>query len=83
MDERASQFFLSVGRLCADARIAGLTVRLKLASGDEIAGIPEPPPETEGEGELDTIGYADAVTVDTTVVALSDVIEASVTHPGT
>jgi len=83
MDERASQFFLSVGRLCADARIAGLTVRLKLASGDEIAGIPEPPPETEGEGELDTIGYADAVTVDTTVVALSDVVEASVTHPGT
>jgi hypothetical protein len=83
MDERASQFFLSVGRLCADARIAGLTVRLRLANGDEIAGIPEPPPETEGEGELDTIGYADAVTVDTTVVALSDVVEASVTHPGT
>jgi hypothetical protein len=82
MDERASQFFLSVGRLCADARIAGLTVRLTLANGDEIAGIPEPPPETEGEGELDTIGYADAVTVDTTVVALSDVVEASVTHPG-
>jgi hypothetical protein len=82
MDERASQFFLSVGRLCADARIAGLTVRLRLANGDEIAGIPEPPPETEGEGELDTIGYADAVTVDTTVVALSDVVEASVTHPG-
>jgi hypothetical protein len=81
MDERASQFFLSVGRLCGDARIAHLTVRLTLATGDEVVGVPEPPRETEGDEELDGIGYADSVTVDGTAVALSDVVEASVVHP--
>ena len=81
MDERASQFFLSVGRLCGDARIGHLTVRLTLATGDVVVGVPEPPPETEGDGELDGIGYADAVTVEQIAVALSDVVEASVVHP--
>ena len=81
MDERAAQFFLSVGRLCADARIGGLTVRLTLAGGDEVVGIPNPPPETEGPEEVDGIGYADSVTVDGVAVALSDVVEATVSHP--
>ena len=81
MDERASQFFLSVGTLCGDARIARLTVRLTLITGEELVGVPEPPPETEGDGELDTIGYADALTVGGVAVALSDVVEASVSHP--
>jgi hypothetical protein len=81
MDERAAQFFLSVGRLCADARIGGLTVRLRLAGGDEIVGVPNPPPQTEGPGEVDGIGYADSVTVDGVAVALSDVVEATVSHP--
>jgi hypothetical protein len=51
------------------------------ANGAAIAGVPEPPPETEGEGELDGIGYADAVTVEGIVVPLSEVVEASVAHP--
>jgi hypothetical protein len=81
MDDRASHFFLTVGRLCGDARTGGFVVRLRLAGGEEVVGVPEPPPQTEGEHELDTIGYADAVTVDGVVVALSDVVEASVAHP--
>ena len=81
MDERAAQFFLSVGRLCADARIGGLTVRLTLAGGKEVVGIPEPPAETEGADELDHTGYADSVSVDGLVVTLSEVVEASLTHP--
>jgi hypothetical protein len=81
MDERVSQFFLSVGRMCADANIGGLTVRLTLLGGDSVVGIPDPPPETEGSNELDGIGYADAVRVDGAVVALSDVVEASVARP--
>jgi hypothetical protein len=82
VDERVSQFFVSVGRLCADAHIGRLTVRLTLVSGAEIVGVPDPPPETEGSGELDATGYADGVTVAGVAVALSDVIEASVGHPG-
>ena len=81
MDERVSQFFLSVGRLCDDARIAGLTVRVRLAEGEELEGVPAPPRHTEGADELDAIGYADSVTVGGVDIALSDVVEASVVHP--
>jgi hypothetical protein len=81
MDERLSQYFLAVGRLCGDAGLGKLTVRLTLADGRVIVGVPEPLRETEGAGELDTIGYADEVTVEGTEVALSDVVEASVTRP--
>jgi hypothetical protein len=56
MDERVAQFFLSVGRLCDDARTGGLVVRVTLAGGEQIVGIPEPPPQTEGDEELDSIG---------------------------
>jgi hypothetical protein len=81
MDERAAQFFLSVGRMCSDARIGRLTVRLLLAGGDEVVGVPYPPPQTEGPEEVDGIGYADSVTVDGVSVTLSDVVEATVCHP--
>jgi hypothetical protein len=81
MDERVSQFFLSVGRLCADARLGGLTVRLTLADGSQIAGVPEPPRETEGSDELDAIGYADEVRVAGVAVRLSQVAEAAVSRP--
>jgi hypothetical protein len=82
MDERAAQFFLSVGRLCADARIGGLSVRLRLAEGEDVVGVPYPPPQTDGPDEVDGIGYADSVTVDGVAVTLSDVVEATVCHPG-
>jgi hypothetical protein len=81
MDDRESQFFFSVGRMCGDARTGGLTVRLTLASEEQVIGVPDPPPETEGPDELDTIGYADAVMVGGVEVALSDVVEAALAHP--
>jgi hypothetical protein len=81
VDDRAAQFLVSVGRLCADARLGGLSVRLTLANGDVVVGVPEPPPETQGQGELDDTGYADAVTVDGEAVALSDVTEATIQRP--
>jgi hypothetical protein len=81
MDDRVAHFFVSVGRLCGDARVGGLVVRLTLVSGEEIVGVPAPPRETDGADELDGTGYADAVTVDGVAIPLSDVIEASVAHP--
>jgi hypothetical protein len=74
-------FFCSVGRLCGDARVGGLVVRVTLVSGEEVVGVPAPPRETEGTDELDTTGYADALTVDGVAVALSDVVAASIAHP--
>ena len=81
MDERVSQFFLSVGKLCDDARIGRLTVRLMLAGGAEVVGVPASPLPTNGAEELNATGYADAVTVGNVAVALSDVVEASIVHP--
>jgi hypothetical protein len=82
MDERTSQYFLAVGRMCGDAGLGRLTVRLTLADGRVVTGVPDPLRETEGAAELDAIGYADAVTVGGIEVALSAVVEASVTRPG-
>ena len=81
MEERVSQFFLSVGRLCGDAHIGKLEVRLRLVSGAEIVGVPDPLSDTEGDEELDATGYADRVTIGGVAVALSDVVEASVGRP--
>jgi hypothetical protein len=81
MDDRVAHFFVSVGRLCADARVGGLVVRLSLVNGEEVLGVPGPPPETEGDDELDTTGYADVLTVDGIAVALSDVAEVSLARP--
>ena len=81
MDEREAQFFVSVGRLCTDARIGELTVRLTLVGGEEVVGIPQAPPETEGVEELDSTGYADSVSVAGVAIALSEVVEATVSHP--
>jgi hypothetical protein len=81
VDDSESQFFVSVGRLCADAHLAGLTVCLRVLGGPQVVGVPEPPPETRGDDELDTTGYADAVWVGGVRVRLSDVVEASVRRP--
>jgi hypothetical protein len=81
VDDRVAQFFVSVGKLCADARLAGLTVCLTVVGGHQFVGVPEPPPETEADDELDTTGYADAVSVNGVKVRLSDVVEASVRRP--
>ncbi len=81
MDERVAHFFVCVGRMCGDARVARLTVSLTLASGEQVVGVPELPRETEGADELDTTGYADAVTVDGVTVPLSDVVEARIRRP--
>lgn len=82
MDDREAHFFVTVGRLCADARIGGLSVRLTLGDGRQVVGVPEPPRETEMGDELDTTGYVDELTVDGTTVRLSDIVDASLRHPG-
>jgi hypothetical protein len=81
VDDNVAQFFVSVGRLCADARLAGLTVCLTVDGGREFVGVPEPPPESEDTDELDSTGYADAVTVGGIEVQLSDVVAATLRRP--
>jgi hypothetical protein len=81
VDDSIAQFFVSVGKLCADARLGRLTVRLRVQDGHEWVGVPEPPPDTESDDELDQTGYGDVVWVGGVDVRLSDVVEASVRRP--
>jgi hypothetical protein len=81
VDDRVAQFLVSVGKLCEDAHLGGFAVRLTLLDDSQLAGVPEPPAETAGAGQLDDTGFADRLTVDGVVVALSDVAEASIQRP--
>jgi hypothetical protein len=81
MDDSVAQFFVSVGKLCADARLGRLTVCLRVHDGDEWIGVPEPPPETEADDGLDQTGYRDVVWVDGVAVRLSDITEATIRRP--
>ena len=81
MDVATAQFFVTVGRLCSDASMADLTVRLRLADGREIEGVPAPPADADGEGQLDDTGFADELCIAAIPVALSDVVAATVHHP--
>jgi hypothetical protein len=81
VDERTAQFFVTVGRLCADACIADLSVQLHMASGDVLTGVPRPPPRADGHEEVDDTGYADELEIDGVQIALSDVVGATLNHP--
>jgi hypothetical protein len=81
VDDRVAQFLVSVGRLCGDAHLAGFIVRLSLVDGSELVGVPDPPDDVEGAGQLDDTGFADALRVDGVTIALSDVSEASILRP--
>jgi hypothetical protein len=82
VDDRVAQFVVSIGTLCADAHVAQLPVRLSLATGDCVAGVPEAPQPTEGPEQVDDTGFADAITIEGVAVQLSDVVEASIRRPG-
>jgi hypothetical protein len=81
VDDRVAQFLVSVGNLCADAHVGGLTVQLVLDNGAEIVGVATPPPESEGSDQLDGTGYVDCVRVDGVDVPLSEVAEATIYRP--
>ena len=81
VDDRVAQFLVSVGKLCADAHVGGLTVRLVLENGEQVVGVAAPPPESEGPDELDTTGYVDRVWVGGVAVPLSGVVEAAIHRP--
>ena len=82
MDDRVAQFLVSVAKLCGDAHLGRFPVRLRLLDGGELLGVPEPPADTDGDGQLGDTGFADQLSVDGVVVALSDVAEASIRRPG-
>jgi hypothetical protein len=81
VDDRVAQFLVSVGKLCADAHVGGLTVRLVLENGEQVVGVAAPPPESEGSDELDSTGYVDCVRIGGVTVPLSEVLEATIHRP--
>jgi hypothetical protein len=81
MDERQSQFLIALGDLFADAHLAQLVVQVRLADGDELTGVPTPPPPAHGERAVDDTGFADAVVVGDVRVPLSALVEARIFRP--
>jgi hypothetical protein len=81
VDDRVAHFLVSVGKLCADAHVGGLTVRLVLDNGEEVVGVTAPPPESEGPDELDSTGYVDCLWIGGVAVPLSEVAEAAIYRP--
>ena len=81
VDDRLAQFLVSVAKLCADAHVGELTVRLVLDNGEEVIGVAAPPPQSEGPDELDTTGYVDCVWIGGVAVPLSEVVEATIHRP--
>jgi hypothetical protein len=51
MEDRVAQFFVTVAKLCADASLGGLSVRVRLENGEHVVGVPAPPPESEGRDQ--------------------------------
>ncbi len=82
MEERLGQFYISVGRLCEDAAVAGLPVLLRVDGGRELEGIPEPPMPA-GERGLDDTGYEDGLSIGAQRVPLHDVTEIILRRPDT
>ena len=80
MDDRDSHFFTLVGKLCDEAIVGGIPVRLVLRDGTSCEGHPRPR-VADGARHLDDTGYGDAVDLDTRTVKLSDVVQASVLRP--
>ena len=72
---------VSVGKLCADAHVGGLTVRLVLDNGEQVVGTTVSPNQSEGGEELDSTGYVDCVSVGGVAVPLSEVVEATIHRP--
>ena len=80
MDERTGHYFISVGRICEDAALGGLPVRVRVDGGEALEGVPEPP-EPVGERGLDHTGYEDGLSIGPRRIALHDVTEISLRRP--
>jgi hypothetical protein len=81
MNDRVAQFYVAVARVCADAALADIGVRMRLANGDEVAGVPAAPRSAAAPDELDGTGYADGLRIDGVLFALSAVVAVTLEHP--
>ncbi len=83
MDDVTAQFFVMLGDICDDARLGHLPVRLTLADGTVIEGIPDSArqPSPGDAGPLDDTGVRTMVVIDGVRVALPEVSEVSVVRP--
>ncbi|CAA9478212.1 MAG: hypothetical protein AVDCRST_MAG85-489 [uncultured Solirubrobacteraceae bacterium] len=74
MDDTTAQFFVMLGSVCDNARLADIPVTVRLADGREISGIPQAPASPAlGDDELDNTGYRDELVLDEIRVKTADV----------
>ena len=82
MDDRTAQFYVIVGTICDDARVANMAVRVLLRDGRDVVGVPGTATTggTSGD-ELDDTGVRRVISVDSHVIRLEDITEISLVVP--
>jgi hypothetical protein len=81
-DEQLEQFFHMLGSCLDQARVGGMPVRLALADGSKVEGVPTEPATSVGaEQDIDQTGTRRFVEVGDRVVALEHVQSYAVARP--
>ena len=82
-DALREHFFVMVGTVCENARIAQLPVRVMTRDGNQSAGVPQPQSAEEAapDHEVDHTGFARELLIGDEVVALDSVVELTFSLP--
>lgn len=82
MNDAQAQFFVMLGTLVDDARLAHLALELMLEDGTVVFGVPESPASpAQGDNALDDTGYRREVVLDGVRVHLPEVRAVSLARP--
>jgi hypothetical protein len=80
--DTVDHFFVMVGQILDSAMIGSVLVRLTLADGGVVEGVPSAPAsDISGAEEIDDSGYARYVSIAGSVIDLTDVRQVTIMHP--
>ena len=83
LDAVRDHFFVMVGDVCENARVARLPVEALTRDGHRAVGVPQPQPAEEAEPghEVDQTGFARELRIGDEVIALDSIVELRISLP--
>ncbi|MFZ0386753.1 MAG: hypothetical protein WAL22_13895 [Solirubrobacteraceae bacterium] len=81
MDDRNSEYAITVGQLCAAAELARFRLEVVTADGQVVAGLARAPRTATGDGELDDTGLQRTVRIGGALVNLDEIVRCTVLSP--